>query len=876
MPDTRDQRALPTGTVTFLRTDVEGSVSLARNLGVRWDRFNVEHLAIVREAAEAHGGRTVRTEGDALFAVFPEARTAVSAAIAAQRAIAGHAWPEDAAVRVRMGLHSGEAHLAGDDYGGFEVNRAARIAATGHGGQIVISETTRSLIADALPPGVSIRGLGRHTLRDVPGAETLYQLDVPGLRTEFPPLRTMTASDGNLPTPLTSFIGRERELIELGELLDSHRLVTITGPGGIGKTRLATEVARRRLGTAVDGTWFVALDEIVDPVLVPSTIARSMGLFDGPERSAADALVPYLADRSALLVLDNFEHLVDATTDVSAILRSSSGTRVVVTSRSPLRIAGEQEYPVRPLEASTSGARDSVDLFVERARSVRPGYEPGSEASTITEICDMLDGLPLGIELAAARTSLLPLSAIRDRLAARLPLPGPGLRDVPDRQRTLDGAISWSYALLSPERQRLLRALAIFEGGFDLEQVSAIQDGADVLDGLLDLVDQSLLMRDPGGGIRFRMLRTIGTFALGELESEGRLSELRRSHALAYLALAETAAPHLPGGEQPAWLDRLGLDHANLRAAMRWSIDAGDVDVALRLLAALWRYWQLGGHLAEGVELAEAAMALPGAELRTPARLAAVTAAGGIAYWQGRADEAVVCYEEQLALARELGDRAAEADAFFNLSYGAFIRGNLELTYELMEAARELYVDIGDTRGAARTEWSRATAVISEGRPADALPMFEAAADRFAELGDVWYHAMATGSIAWALFALGDMVGASHKFGESLAEYHALRDVGTTAISLQIGAIVALEAGRPEDAAVLLGATETLSERYGVTPPAGLAWLIQSRSPDERVAALLEPDVLAAALERGRRLSLDDAIDLIVEIETGLPSSAGA
>ena len=261
--------------------------------------------------------------------------------------------------------------------------------------------------------------------------------------------------------------------------------------------------------------------------------------------------------------------------------------------------------------------------------------------------------------------------------------------------------------------------------------------------------------------------------------------------------------------------------------------------------------------------------------VRTPARLAAVTALGGIAYWQGRPDEAVRWYEEQLELARELGDRAAEADATFNLSYGAFIRQELDLTYELMDAAKALYVELGDSRGEARTEWSRATAMMSAGRPGDALPMFEAAARRFAELDDAWYHAMATGSIAWVRFAMGDMVGASHTFVESLIEYRALRDIATTAISLQVAAIVALEAGRPEDAAVLFGAMEVLSERYGVKPPAGLAWLIKTQAPEQRVAELLEPDVLASALERGRRLSLDEAVELVIRIETELPAVEG-
>lgn len=868
-------RALPTGTVTFLRTDVEGSMGHVRALGSDWDELNRTHLGIIRSAVEKNGGVAVRTEGDALFAAFPEATAAVLAAVTAQRSLREHDWPVEGGLWVRMGLHSGEAHLAGDDYGGFDVGRAARIAGAGHGGQIVLSEATRALAMEALPDGVLIRDLGLHELKDVPRPERLFQLDVPGLRTDFPPLRTAGAALGDVPEPLTSFIGRRRELAELLELLAGHRLLTLTGPGGIGKTRLSIELARSRSNAAPDGTWFVALDEIEEPALVRSAIARTMGLFDGPERSAADALLPYLADRSALLVLDNLEHLMGATSDVTAILLGSPGTRVVVTSRSPLRIIGEQEYPVQPLESTAYGAQDSVALFVERARRVRPGFDPGPETATIADICELLDGLPLGIELAAARTSLLPLLAIRDRLGARMPLPGAGLRDVPDRQRTLEGAISWSYALLSPERQRLLREIAVFDGGFDLEQVGVLQGDADVLDGLLDLVDQSLLMRDHGGGIRFRMLRTIGSFALRELEAEGRTAELRRRHALAYLELAESAAPHLPGGDQPRWLDRLGIDHANLRSALRWSIDAGDAELSLRLLAGLWRYWQLDGHLAEGAELAYAAMSIPGAELRTPVRLAAIAALGNIAYWQGRADEAVRCYEEQLALARELGDRAAEADAIFNLSYGAFIRGDMALTYELMDAARDLYLEIGDARGAARIEWSRATAVLSDRRPRDALPIFEAAAERFAELGDAWYHAMATGSIAWAMFATGDMLGASHKFAESLAEYNALRDVGTIAISIVIGAIVALEADRPEDAAVLLAASESLSERYGVKPPAGLAWLIGSQNPDERVAAALSPDVLAAAIERGRRFSLDEAVELVVRIETDLPGIDG-
>ena len=666
--------ALPIGTVTFLRTDVEGSMVLARALGGDWDAVNAAHLDLLRDVVESHGGTVVRTEGDALFAVFPEAGAAAAAAVEAQRSLVARDWPAGAVVQVRMGLHSGEAHLAGDDYGGFDVNRAARIAAAGHGGQIVLSDPTRALVASRLTGGVTIRDLGRHALKDVPEPEHLFQLDVPGLGTDFPPLRTSSPTAGNLPLRLTSFVGREEELAELGRLLDASRLLTLTGPGGIGKTSLATELARERAGTFRDGAWFVGLDPLDDPEQVPAAIARTLGLFDGPERSAADALPGFLASRSVLLVLDNFEQVIDAAGDVAALLRGLLGTRAIVTSRTPLHVAGEQEYPVRPLggpvgrtmPGDLTADDPTIRLFTDRARSSRPGWEPGSDIAAVGEICDLVDRLPLGIELAAARTGLLPLGAIRDRLAAHRPLPGTTSRDVPDRQRTLEDTIRWSYDLLSADQQRLLRRLAVFEGGFDLEQVRHVaerDDGAtgDVLDDLLALADQSLVTRDirpeapattfGDALVRFRLLQTIQAFALGRLAEEGREAEVRRRHALAYLRLAEAAAPHLPSLDQAPWLDRLAVDQANLRAAVAWGVDSGDVEPALRLVAALWRFWLLDGHLTEGHDLIEAALAMPGAEAPTRWRLGAVTAAGGIAYWRAELEAAVRWYDEELDLA---------------------------------------------------------------------------------------------------------------------------------------------------------------------------------------------------------------------------------
>lgn len=862
------ERRLPTGTVTFLRTDVEGSMRLIRGLGPGWDAVNAAHMGIIRRAVDDHGGTCVRTEGDALFAVFPEARAAAVAAIDAQRALIDHAWPDGVDLRVRMGLHTGEAHLAGDDYGGFDVNRVARIAAAGHGGQILISEPTQALVADALPDGVLIRDLGRHSLRDVPRPERLFQLDVPELPSDLPALRTESTSLGDLPSRLTSFIGRDREQEELATILGEQRLVTLTGPGGIGKTSLAVETARKVADRFPDGAWFVPLDEIDDPSTVRSVIARTIGLHDGAARRASEALGPYLRDRAALLLLDNFEHLLDASGDVAYVLDASPRTRIIVTSRAPLRISGEQDYPVQPLDA---GAR----LFGDRARAVRPGWDAGTDAPMVDEVCALLDRLPLGIELAAARVAHLPVAAIRDRLAAHLPLPGSGPRNVPDRQRTLAGAIAWSHDLLPSASQRVLHDLAAFDGGFDLEQAEGVverpSDGAELLDHLIALVDHSLVERDhaaaSGPGIRFRLLETIRGFALDRLRADGRELGARRRHAVAYLALAEAAAPNMPGPDQPRWLDRLTVDYPNFRAALRWSIDAGEVELGQRFVAALWRFWQQDGRLSDGTELADEVLRMPGAEAPTRGRLAAVAAAGNIAYWHGRPSDAVTYYEEELALARELGDVAAEADATWNLSFEQYIAGDLTGALEVSERARQLYEQVGDERGAARLEWSELTAASGDQPDPQSLETLLALLDRFERLGDTWFAGQTMMSIAWVCFAGGDVPGASRWFIRAFSMAHALRDVTSTTIAIPLGALLAVQAGRPEDAATLLGATEHLSELYGVKAPLGLRQLLDVRDPRAIAEGILGAERFADAFGRGTEMTLEQAVALVVRVQ---------
>jgi predicted ATPase len=857
-------------------------MSLISALGQAWDSVNATHMGIVRRAIDEHGGTVVRTEGDAIFAVFPEARAGVAAAIEAQQALASHPWPEGVDLRVRIGLHSGEAYLAGDDYGGFEVNRAARIAASGHGGQIVVSDATRALVAEALPEGVQIRDLGRHALRDLPRDEAIHQLDVPGLPTTFPPLRTMDRTVGNLPDRLTTFIGRDAELGLLDGLLARHRLITLTGPGGIGKTSIAVELARAHGGEYEDGAWLIELDDLKDPSLVRGAVARALGLFDGTQGSAAEALLPFIADRSMLLVLDNFEHLLEAAGEVTTILQASPASRVVVASRAPLRIGGEQEFPVEPLSVANEDA-SSIRLFADRAQMVRPGFDAGAEQDTVREVCRLLDGLPLGIELAAARVALMPLAAIRDRLAARLPLPGPDRRAVPDRQRTVDRAIAWSYALLAPDRQQLLCDLAVFDGGFDLAQVEIVHGEGDVLEAVVDLVDQSLVARDIDGAfeLRFRLLRTIEAFALRELRAEGREDAIRRRHAEAFLSLAEATAPQLPGALQRGLLQRLRLDHANLRGAVRWSVDNGEVELAQRLVGALWRYWQLDGHLVEGRALTDEVIAMDGADARTAARLRAVTAAGGIAYWQGRADDATRWYDEQLELARQLGDRAAEADALYNGVFRHFINRDAAAASAMLDDAVRLYAEIGDTRGLDRVHWVRGTILTNVGRAAEARSIFEEALRRSRATGDRWYEALALGSLSWSAFGTGDVRGSIDFYVRSMLLNQSLGDRATTAISLETGAIAALELDEPFIAATLLGALETAIVQYGARPPAGLALLLSTRDPRERVRERLTAAVIEQATEQGRRMSLDEAIDLIVEMarKAGLrppaPETAG-
>ncbi len=871
----RRRASLPVGTVTFLRTDVEGSMRRIRRLGSAWDEVNAAHLAIVRSAIEAHAGVVVRTEGDACFAAFPEARAAAAAAVAIQRGLAA-ADLDPEGLLVRVGLHTGEAHLAGDDYGGFEVNRAARVAAAGHGGQIVVSETTRTLIEDELPSGTRLVDLGRHTLKDVARPERLSQLTADGLRVTFPPLRSSEGSVSRLPTRLTSFVGRDAEVVALARLAEAARLITLTGPGGIGKTSLAIEVARVIETRHADGAWVVPMADVTDPQALRAAVAHRLGLLDGPVRPAHEALVAFVADRSTVLVLDNLEHLLEAADAVGEIVRASPASRVLVTSRAPLRIAGEHEFQVRPLGASAHS------LYVERALAVRPDWDPAPDAQVIREICELLDELPLGIELAAARMTHLSPVVIRDRLAARLPLPGHGPRDAPTRQRTLEATVGWSYELLPADQQALVCALAVFDGGFDLEQATAVAgpgtDGGDRLEDLLALADQSLIqpMPAPTGRIRFRMLRTIASYALARLEESGRATHIRRRHAEVFVDLLSAALPQLNTSRHAAWIDRIAPDEGNLLTAVRWTIEAGEGELALRLTWVLWRFWHAYGKVAEGRVLAERALAMPEAPTDGATRAWAEAAAGNLAYWQADHATARVHYQRQIELAEASGDEAALADGWFNLAHVPIMeREPPEVQRHFVEQAIARFRDLGDERGMARADSGLAMLAIAAGRVDEAYQLLTEDRATFERLDDRQYHAITSATLGWAAFVRGDVPEAIRCSVEALVETHAMRDLGTTTISLHVGVLIASMLGALHEAGRIWGAFQSLCDRYGVRPPARLEEFIGAIDPLAQARAELSPEGFDAAVEDGRGMDLDAAVALIVELGE-MAEAAGA
>ena len=869
---------LPDGTVTFLVTDIEGSTRLLQRLGDGgYAAVLATHQEILRSVFAASGGREVSIQGDGFVVAFSKASDAVNASVAAQRALAAHRWPDDAAIHVRMGVHTGEPTTVPGDYVGLDVHRAVRVCAAGHGGQILLSGAAAALVQGMLPEGIALRDLGRHRLKDLKELERLIQVLHPDLAADFTPPNTLSPIAHNLPQPLTSFVGREHALATITDLLRTNRLVTLAGPGGCGKTRLALEVARGEVGAHPDGVWLVELASLTDPKLVPEDVAAVLNIREAADSSSAPALAAAIGAKHLLLVLDNCEHLVAACAElVEAILRACPRVRVLATSREPLGAPGERVWRVPSLARPTVRqpfdelARcESVSLFVERASAVAPGFALTQQnAGSIVAICRRLDGIPLALELAAARVQDLPIDRIAARLDDRFRLLVRGTRTARPRHRTLRATIDWSYDLLSEPERVVLRRLSVFAGGWSLEAAEAVCTGDDIdASTVVDLMTQIVLkslaaMDESGDDARYRLLETVREYGRERLAASGETAAVRSRHLAWYAALAERAAPELLRSDQAAWLDRLEREHDNVRTAVEWALTDGDVEAGLRLAAAIWRFWYGRGYFAEGRALLDALL-----ERGTPApaatRAAALASAGSLASELG--DYAAGCarLEEALEIYRSVGDDREAAVVLNLLGIAAFSQGKVE-------RARDLYGQSLATRRATGDQWGTALCLHNLGRLAyhrgeydEASNLMETSLTIFRSLDDQQHVAMALINLGSAAIRVGDHELARRRLLEGLAIEQHVGDPRRIAYSIDGIAKLALAKGDAVAAVRLFAAAETLRESiYLSLPRADVDELTEWGA---RARENLAPEAFSHAWAAGRIMTI---ADVIVEART--------
>lgn len=925
----------PAGLSTFLITDIEGSTRLWEDHATAMGPALALHDGLLRAAVEGSQGTVIKTTGDGLLAVFDDQLAAVRAAVAAQVALRDAAWGETGPLRVRMAIHAGTAESRDGDYFGPALNRAARILAIGSGGQVILSAVAAVLARDRLPATMELRDLGSHRLRDLDRPEQVFQLVAPDLPSEFPPLRSLSTRRSNLPVQVTSFVGRESDLAEVETLIARHHLVTLIGTGGTGKTRLMLEVAAHLEDRFADGTWLAELAPLTDQSQIASEIARALGAPELPGLPAMATVTAFIADKELLLLVDNAEHLVDGVAAVvGRLVAAAPGLRIIATSREALAVQGEAVHQLKSLSCpvldsqharvqgaaagafEAAAATEAVRLFAERASAVDPDFTLGNDnLASVAEICRRLDGIPLAIELAAARVSVMSTEDIAVRLGDRFRLLAGGRRTAVPRQQTLHALIDWSWDLLTEDDRRLLRRLSIFAGGWTSGVAARIVgegpadlDQLDLVDGLSRLVDRSLVLVDRGPTTRYRMLETIRQYAREKLVEAGEVAALADRHFAAFAAMAVAAEPELRGPAMAEWLDRLDADAENLGAALEWGLEAAPWE-AVRMARNLLAYWAV--RVASDDNDARTVAAIEIARTRTASQAAIdpadqALAAGllGEAAWlwgaSGRAAQATGWARDAVALGRTSGDSAALSYALGGFAVSSIFAGADRSILPAMEEAADLaersgtwwvlsmaaafsgsFVwtfdhGVGEALLARGVEAGRRSgnphamggAALAQGRVLgnarrtdEAVAAFETAVARFSEIGNERFVLAARSDMAHALRRGGRLEAAEAAYRETIGGWVHLGHRGAIANQLENVAYMAIEQEVTDRAAQLLGAAAAIRE-------ASAAQMAFDELPEhegfvERLRAAMEPAAFDAAWAAGRALTMAEAVALV-------------
>jgi len=868
----------PSAATTFLFTDIEGSTRLWEHQPEQMSSALAWHDAIARSAIEGHGGRVVKTTGDGVHAAFDDPLEAIAASLEFQHRLADSEASCGIALSARCGLHLGVAERRDKEFFGAPVNRAARLMATAHGGQVLLSQAVAGHIVDRLQDGITLRDLGMVRLRDLSTPEHVFQLVHPQLRTEFPPLRSLEAIPNNLPQQATNFIGRDKELQDLRRLLAKTRLLTLSGSGGCGKTRLCLQVAADSLEQFPDGLWLVELAPLTEPSLVPKTVATMLGLKEEANKATTQTLAEYLRDKRLLLLLDNCEHLLDGCARLSdALLRHAVHLKVLASSREALLISGEQVYRVPSLSLpgreqahtpQTLSRYESVQLFTDRALLVRSDFQVTAEnASALASVCCHLDGIPLAIELAAARVRSLSINEIDNKLDQRFRLLTGGSRTALPRQQTLRALIDWSYDLLGVTEQALFQRLSVFAGGWTLaaaEQVCSDEtvDRETVLELLTSLVDKSLVLAEErDGATRYRLLETVRQYARETLTESGGEAHWRDRHLAYFLALTQGIEPLLKGPDVQLGLNQLETEHDNLRLALDWAESGrGDSVAGLQIAAALWWFWEMRGHLREGRRRLSGLLAAAPDTEALAIRAKALRGAGALARAQADYPAAEALHRESLAIRRELGDRGGIALALGSLGVVANERGNYDAARALQEESLAIQRDLGDRASVAMILNNLGEVAYHQGDHVIARARLEESLAIYRELGNPWGISLSMELLGKIASAEGDTEQALTLLRRSLLVRRELGNPSGIIWSLEGLAYVTVSFGVPERAARIWGSAEHLREEIGTPMSPAQRLHYDSHVASARVA-MSDDSAFDSAWHEGRTMTLEQAID---------------